>query len=295
MARFPAILSAMQTIKGSVAVITGAASGIGRALALNLAKRGAQLALADMNTAALEETRQLLGSAASRTYTVDVSRSAAVEDFARQVQRDFGRASLLINNAGVALMGRFNEVSLEDMQWLIQINFWGVVYGCRFFLPLLEREADAHIVNLSSIFGLIGPPGQTAYAASKFAVRGFSESLREELRVTGSVKVTSVHPAGIATPIAHSARSGDGVTPEARRDAEEYFKKVATIPPEEAAEVIIKGILANKTRVLIGRDAYRIDRFQRLFPARASAMFADWLLKRTGAPKPPVAPASARQ
>ena len=148
----------------------------------DLAKRGAQLALADVNSAGLEETRRLLGDAVARTYTVDVCKAAAVEQFARQVQQDFGRASLLVNNAGVALFGTFAEVSLEDMEWLIQINFWGVVYGCKFFLPLLQREADAHIVNVSSIFGLIGPPGQTAYSSSKFAVRGFSESLREELR-----------------------------------------------------------------------------------------------------------------
>ena len=154
------------------------------------------------------------------------------------------------------------------------INFWGVVHGCKFFMPLLQRESDAHIVNLSSIFGLIGPPGQTAYAASKFAVHGFSQSLREELRATSSIKVTSVHPAGIATPIANRARAGSGVTPAARQEAEEYFKKVALITPEEASRVIIKGILGNKNRVLIGADAYRIDRIQRLFPARASAMFA---------------------
>jgi NAD(P)-dependent dehydrogenase (short-subunit alcohol dehydrogenase family) len=273
----------MQKISGSVAVITGAGSGIGRALAQDLAKRGAQLALADLNSSALEETCTLLGDAVARPYIVDVSKAAAVEDFARQVERDFGRVSLLVNNAGVALMGRFNEVSLQDMEWLIQINFWGVVYGCKFFLPLLEREPDAHIVNLSSVFGLIGPPGQTAYASSKFAVRGFSESLREELRATSSIKVTSVHPAGIATPIAHSARAGHGVAPEARRDAEEYFKKVATIQPEEAARVIVKGILGNKNRVLIGRDAYGIDRIQRLFPSRASTIFADWLARKTTA------------
>jgi short-subunit dehydrogenase len=279
--------SAMQTISGSVAVITGAGSGIGRALAQDLAKRGAQLALADLDTSALEETRKLLGTAVVRTYTVDVSKAVAVEDFAGQVERDFGRTSLLINNAGVALMGRFDEVSLQDMEWLIQINFWGVVYGCKFFLPLLARESDAHIVNLSSVFGLIGPPGQTAYAASKFAVRGFSESLREELRATSSIKVTSVHPAGIATPIAHSSRAGHGVTAEARRDAEEYFKKVAIISPEEAARVIVKGILGNKNRVLIGRDAYGIDRIARLFPSRASSMFARWFEKRAGVASPP--------
>ena len=194
-----------------------------------------------------------------------------MEDFAHRVQQDFGRASLLVNNAGVALMGTFAEVSLEDMQWLVGINFWGVVHGCKFFMPMLEREPDAHIVNVSSIFGLIGPPGQTAYAASKFAVKGFSESLREELRANTSIKVTSVHPAGIATPIAHAARAGRTVTAAARQEAEEYFKKVAVITPEEASRVIIKGILGNKNRVLIGGDAYRIDRIQRLFPAGASA------------------------
>jgi len=272
----------MREIRGAVAVVTGAASGIGRALAVDLAKLGAQLALADLNTAGLEETRKLVGGATARTYTVDVSKAAAVEDFARSVQQDFGRASLLVNNAGVALMGTFAEVSLEDMQWLIGINFWGVVHGCKFFLPLLQREPDAHIVNVSSVFGLIGPPGQTAYASSKFAVRGFSESLREELRAGTGIKVTSVHPAGIATPIAHNARAFSGATAAARQDAEEYFKKVAVITPEEAARVIVKGILENKNRVLIGADAYRIDRIQRLFPARASSMFASWLAKRRG-------------
>jgi len=276
----------MRDIKGAVAVVTGAASGIGRALAVDFAKRGAQLALADVNSAGLEETRALLGQATARTYIVDVSKAASVEDFAHAVERDFGRASLLVNNAGVALMGMLTEVSLEDMEWLMGINFWGVVHGCKFFLPLLQREKDAHIVNLSSIFGLIGPPGQTAYAASKFAVHGFSQSLREELRATSAIKVTSVHPAGIATPIAHSARAGRGVTAAARQEAEEWFKKAALITPEEASRVIIKGILSNKNRVLIGSDAYKVDRIQRLFPARASAMFASFLAKRRGLPNP---------
>lgn len=284
----------MREIRGAVAVVTGAGSGIGRALAQNLAKRGAHLALADVKSQALEETRLLLGDAVARTYNVDVARAAAVEDFARQVQRDFGRASLLVNNAGVALLGTFAEVALEDMEWLIGINFWGVVYGCKFFLPLLAREPDAHIVNVSSIFGLIGPPGQTAYAASKFAVRGFSESLREELRATGSIKVTSVHPAGIATRIAAEARTGQGAAPDAHAQAEEHFKKVAVITPEEAARVIIMGVLRDKARVLIGSDAYRIDRLQRLFPARASAMFANWLARRAGVEKAAPATNSAK-
>jgi short-subunit dehydrogenase len=270
----------MHELRGAVAVITGAGSGIGRALAKDLAQRGAQLALADVNGTGLEETRKFLGDAAARTYIVDVAKAAEVEEFARRVQQDFGRASLLVNNAGVALFGTFAEVSLEDMEWLVRINLWGVVYGCKFFLPILQREPDAHIVNVSSVFGLIGPPGQTAYAASKFAVRGFSESLREELRGT-SVKVTSVHPAGISTPIAENARAGQATRAEDRAQAKERFKKVATIPPERAAQTIIKGILGNKNRVLIGKDAYRIDIIQRLMPARASSMLSDWLTKRT--------------
>lgn len=277
----------MRELRGAVAVVTGAASGIGRALAIDLAGRGAQLALADVNSAGLEETRKLLGDAVARTYVVDVARADAVEDFARQVQKDFGRASLLVNNAGVALLGTFDQTTLEEMEWLIRINLWGVIYGCKFFLPLLHREPDAHIVNISSIFGLSGPPGQTAYSTSKYAVRGFSESLREEFRVTGApIQVTTVHPAGIATPIADQARAGRGTTAEEQRLAKEYFKKVALITPKEAAHTIIKGVLAGKKRVMIGADAYRVDILQRVFPSRASSMFADQLLKRRGIEQP---------
>src|SRR5258708_586635 len=175
----------MRDLRGAVAVITGAGSGIGRGLAMELAAAGAQLAL---------------GSAKANTYVVDVSSASVVQDFANQVRRDFGRASLLINNAGVALYGTFAEVSLADMEWLFNINYWGVVYGCKFFMPLLEQEADAHIVNISSVFGLIGPPGQAAYSSSKFAVRGFSEVLRMELAAT-NIHVTCVHPDRVKTTI----------------------------------------------------------------------------------------------
>lgn len=259
---------------------------------MDLAGRGAKLALADVNSAGLEETRGMLGKAVARTYTVDVGNAAQVEQFARQVQQDFAGAALLVNNAGVALFGTFAEVTLGDMEWLIQINFWGVVYCCKFFLPMLEVAPDAHIVNVSSIFGLIGPPGQTAYASSKFAVRGFSESLREELRARTDIKVTTVHPAGIATPIAENAKAGKGSQAEAREQAKALFKKVAIIPPEEAARVIVKGILGNKKRVLIGRDAYGIDWIARLLPGRASALYADALTKR--AAKTQAAPMPAR-
>jgi NAD(P)-dependent dehydrogenase (short-subunit alcohol dehydrogenase family) len=284
----------MRGIRGSVAVVTGAGSGIGRALAVELASAGAQLAIADVNSAGLDETREIIGpamasSAVARTYVLDVSDVSAVEAFARQVERDFDRVSLLINNAGVALMGTFAEVSLADMEWLFKINYWGVVYGCKFFMPMLEREPEAHIVNISSLFGLVAPPGQAAYASSKFAVRGFTEALRLELENT-NIRVTCVHPGGIRTEIAEKARAGAGVRAEIAAENRERFKKLAPTTPETAAKVIMKGILGNKPRVLIGADARQIDRFQRLMPARAASMLASFVEKR--APSQP-SPAKA--
>lgn len=266
----------MKNLRGAVAVVTGAGSGIGRALAQELASYGAQLALADVNAAGLDETRSLLGPAAVRTYTVDVSDRAAVEAFARKVEQDFGRASLLINNAGVALLGTFDQLSLEDFEWLFRINFWGVVYGCKFFIPLLKREPEAHIVNVSSVFGLIAPPGQTAYASSKFGVRGFTESLRGEL-LDSKIRITSVHPGGIRTRIAENARASAATQAEDKAYARERFDKLARTSPEKAARVIVNGILRNKARILIGADAYRIDFFQRLLPVRAGVMLAKFM------------------
>jgi short-subunit dehydrogenase len=201
------------------------------------------------------------------------------------VQRDFGRASLLINNAGVALFGNFVELALQEMEWLIRINFWGVVHGCKFFLPPLEREPEAHIVNISSVFGLFGPPGQIAYCSSKYAVRGFSECLREELRPTG-VGVTCVYPAGIATRIVKDARMGAATRSTDFQQVQERAGKALSIPPEKAATVIIRGVLRNKDRVLIGKDAYRIDLLQRLFPTRATAMLSGWVQKQITSEKP---------
>lgn len=269
----------MRKIEGAVTVITGAGSGIGQALAVNLASQGAKLALADVNAAGLEATSKLTGAATVRTYNVDVADPSAVQKFARSVESDFGGASLLVNNAGVALYGTFAELSLEEMQWLININFWGVVHGCKFFLPLLERQAEAHIVNVSSVFGLIGPPGQTAYCSSKFAVRGFSECLREELRAT-NIKVSCVHPAGVATRIAETARVGAAARAEDLARDRERFNNALTIPAADAAQVIAHGILAGKERILIGKDAYRIDFLQRLMPARATALLSAWLQRR---------------
>jgi len=280
----------MTELGQSVAVITGAGSGIGRALAHELALHGAKLALADVNSAGLEETRKSLETAQAQTYVVDVSDPAAVESFARNVERDFGRVSLLINNAGVALYGTFAEISIAEMDWLMRINFWGVVHGCKFFLPLLQREPEAHIVNISSVFGLIAPAGQTAYAASKFAVRGFTQALRQELIDSNSnISITCVHPGGIRTSIADNARAGATTRAEDQSEARERFRKVVRTSPEAAARTIVNGIMRNQARVLIGPDAYQIDLFQRLMPVRCGSVLAKIMEKR--APRKTKSPA----
>jgi len=268
----------MFIMKDAVVVITGAGSGIGQALAVEFAGLGARLALADVNDTGLQQTLALLGSSQAKGYHVDVSDASSVEAFATQVAQDFRTVSVLVNNAGVALHGSFAEITLAEFEWLMGVNFWGVIHGCKFFLPLLRSASSARIVNISSVFGLIGPPGQTAYSASKFAIRGFSESLREELRSSG-ISVTCVHPAGIATNIAAKARAGEHTRTEDQAMALKVFAKAARVTPQEAAHIIVQGILKDKDRVLIGKDAYRMDWMARIFPARAGAMFADYMAK----------------
>lgn len=256
----------MQINANTVAVVTGAASGIGRALAVRLAKAGAQLAIADVNEAELQATARLVQTKCT-THRVDVSNEQRMQDFVQEVVAAHGRANLVINNAGVALLGTFEELSTADIAWLMGVNFWGVVYGTKYFLPVLQQQPTAHLVNVSSIFGIIGFPGQSAYNASKFAVRGFTEALRHELE-DSTVRISCVHPGGIKTNIARSARVGANAQSVKTSLEEGHFEKLAPTTPEQAAERIVRGIERNEPRILIGSDAGAMERLQRLFPVR---------------------------
>jgi NAD(P)-dependent dehydrogenase (short-subunit alcohol dehydrogenase family) len=252
----------------SVAVVTGAASGIGRALAVRLSGEGiAGIAVADVNQAQLAETRDLASAAGVRvtSHVVDVSSLDDMKRLADEVLAAHGRVTHLVNNAGVALIGRFDQISIADLQWLMGINFWGVVYGCKIFLPHLLSQPAAHIVNVSSVFGLIAPEEQSAYCSSKFAVRGLTESLRHELEGTG-VSVTCVHPGGILTDIVRNARVGDSAPAEWKEQGTKLFDRVAKTTPEQAADDIVHAIKTKNPRLLIGRDARLISRISRLFP-----------------------------
>jgi short-subunit dehydrogenase len=251
-----------------VAVVTGAGSGIGRALAQQLAAAGSALALADVDEAGLLETAQSLkkNSAVVTTHVVNVADEERMRSFAEEVGKKHGRVTLLVNNAGVALHGNFDEVSLDDFRLLMNINFWGTLYGVKFFLPLLKREKRAQIVNISSVFGIIAPAGQCAYAASKFAVRGFTEALRHELQGS-NVTISCVHPGGIRTQIARRAHIGAGVTGTGHQEKAARFERLLRTSPEAAAARILRGVERREPRILIGADAYQVDILQRLLPA----------------------------
>jgi short-subunit dehydrogenase len=264
---------------GSAAAITGAASGIGRALALELAARGCDLALADLDSAGLESVAKEIALAHPRRVTirtVDVADPGQIQDFALAAIADFPSLNLLFNNAGVALLGQFDEFDQAQMAWLMDINFWGVVRGTRAFLAHLRSRPQAHIINISSIFGIIAPAGQSAYAASKFAVRGFSEALRHELAVNKStVRLSVVHPGGVKTNIARKARTGtqlrEGVS---MNEVGDRFERMARTTPSAAAQRIIRGIERNEPRILIGGDARILDVLQRLKPATYWALLS---------------------
>ena len=268
-------------LKGRTAVVTGAAGGIGRAIAVSLARRGCHLALADIDDAALAHTAaEIRGNQAQddihlSRHHLDVSDRAAVSALPTQVTAEHGGVDVLVNNAGVALGGTFLEVAESDFDWLFAINFWGVVQMTRAFLPLLQESEEARLVNISSLFGLIAPPGQTAYCASKFAVRGFSEALRHELAGT-RIGVTVVHPGGVATSIAKNARLPSSLSEEELTKRRKFFDSVLTMPPEIAGEIIVRGVENRKPRILVGSDAKYAALVERLMPVT----YWNWLARR---------------
>ena len=278
----------MKRFTDKVAVITGAGSGIGRALAVELAGRGAKLVVSDIDADRAAETAALADSVSSKSagataksYELDVADRDAVLAHAEEVASEFGGANLVVNNAGVALGATVEEMTWEDYDWLMGINLGGVVNGTKAFLPQVIASGDGHIVNISSVFGFVGVPTQSAYNAAKFAVRGFTEALRQEMLIARyPVKVSCVHPGGIKTNIVRSARG------DAQRDiakSAEDFEKVAMTTPEKAAQTIVRGIERGTARILIGADAYVFDAIPRLLGSyyqRPAAALGRWGMKR---------------
>ncbi|MEE2034177.1 SDR family NAD(P)-dependent oxidoreductase [Rhodococcus chondri] len=255
----------MSAFTGKVAVITGAGSGIGRALALELARQGAKLALSDVDTVGLEETARRareLGAEVKSDH-LDVTQREKVFEYAEAVAEHFGTVNQVYNNAGIAYHGEFERTEFKDIERIMDVDFWGVVNGTKAFLPHLIASGDGHLINVSSLFGLLGIPGQTAYNAAKFAVRGFTESLRQEMLIAKHpVKVTCVHPGGIKTAIARNA-----VVPEGDDQvgfAQFFDSKLARTSPEDAAKAILSGVRKNDARVLVGADAKLLDAWVRV-------------------------------
>jgi NAD(P)-dependent dehydrogenase (short-subunit alcohol dehydrogenase family) len=260
---------------GKIAVVTGAGSGIGRALAVQLASRGSRLAISDVNDTALGETVAMCEKtgAEAHGYHLDVADRAAVLAHAEAVTKDLGEANLVINNAGVALMANVEEMTWEDLDWLMGINFWGVIHGTKAFLPHLIASGDGHLVNISSVFAFVGVPSQSAYNAAKFGVRGFTEALRQEMLIARHpVAVSCVHPGGIKTNIARDARAARDVIPLEERS--ERFEKAARTTPEKAAQIILRGVDRKSPRILVGPDARLFDATARISGARYQRVVA---------------------
>ncbi len=278
----------MKNFAGRVAAITGAGSGMGRALALALAERGCHLALADRDAAGLEETvrqAQRIASAALRisSQVLDVADRAAVFAWAADSATRHGAINLVFNNAGVAFSSTIEGMQVSDLAWIVDINFWGVVHGTQAFLPYLKQSHDGHIVNTSSVFGLLAQPGMGAYNATKFAVRGFTEALRQELDLMRcGVSATCVIPGGVKTSIARSSRidrSLVGLLIDDEQQARQDFEKLFTTDAASAARQILRGVRKNRRRVLVGADARLLDGLARLFPAAYQALTV-WYTRR---------------
>lgn len=277
----------MKSFSGKVAAITGAGSGIGRELALQLARRGCHLALCDVNEKGLAETAEVARRMKIKVTDtrVDASDREAVYEWADRTAEEHGKVNLIFNNAGVALGSTIEGGSYEDFEWLFDIDFWGVVYGTKAFLPYLRASGEGHVVNVSSVFALISVPGQAAYNASKAAVRAFTEALRMELEMSSApVSATSVHPGGIKTNIANTSR-GDASLEDLGLDAKnsrEKFNDLFITGPDKAASVILRAVEKDKRRVLVGPDAYVIDGMARLMPGYYQRVVKKLVLRSLG-------------
>jgi short-subunit dehydrogenase len=272
----------VRSFQDRVAVVTGAASGIGRAFAVELSARGAHLALVDVAEERLAETAAQVAQSGRRvtTHVADVADAARMERLAGEVVAQHDAVHLVVNNAGVSVTAPFEEQSLDDLRWIVGINFWGVVHGCKFFLPALHAAraagAEAHIVNVSSMFGLIGLPTQSSYCATKFAVRGLSESLWAELRDAG-IGVTCVHPGGVRTNIVRDSRSADPASKQRMVDAFERW----AMAPEKVARGVLRAVERDQLRVVICTEARAADWAKRFAPAAVHRLVA-WGFRRTG-------------
>ena len=267
--------TSLETLHDKVVVITGAGSGIGRALACRAASHGALLAISDWNPEGLAQTVELVKGlgAEVRSDVVDVSDRAVVAQWATDVVGQFGRVNLVVNNAGVSVSGDFEQMTYEDFDWIVGVNLNGVVHGTKEFLPHLIASGNGALVNISSLFGLISIPGQTVYNATKYAVRGFTEALREEMLISGHpVTVTCVHPGGIRTGIVRHGRTTAGEDHAALTAL--FDKKLARMSPEKAATIILNGALSGKARVLVGADAHALHHFAKITGSRYQDVLA---------------------
>lgn len=277
----------MKSFAGKVAAVTGAASGMGRSLAVLLAKQGCEVALSDVDEVGLAESARLAEAAKPgirvTKKVVDVANQDAMKEWAREVASDHGRVNLIFNNAGIAYSATLEGADQKDFDRLMDIDFWGVVYGTRAFLPYLRASGEGHVVNTSSLFGLIAFPGNGTYNSAKFAVRGFTEALRMEFEITGApVSATCIHPGGIKTNIARAARVHPSMADLGITDAEKSkrdFEKAFRVTADEAAAIILRGVQKNKRRVLVGTDAKAIDLVQRLLPGSYHGLLAKMYLR----------------
>ncbi len=270
----------MQGFAGKVAVVTGAGSGIGQALAVELGKSGATVAISDIDTEGLAVTEERLKAigASVKADRLNVVEREAFEAYADDVKQHFGKVNQIYNNAGIAFTGDIEVSQFKDIERVMDVDFWGVVNGTKVFLPHLIASGDGHVINISSVFGLFSMPGQAAYNSAKFAVRGFTEALRQEMVMAKHpVQVTCVHPGGIQTAIARNATTAEGLDQAALA---QKFDKLARTSPERAAQIILDGVRKNRARVLVGTDAKIFDLivratgsgYQRIFGAAAARL-----------------------